>query len=770
MSSRSNSDAAAFAAMFTAAGMIAQQVGGKATRDALFLSTFDVTSLPAMFIGASVFSFAMVLLFSRLLSRFGPARVMPMALGASGLLLFGEWMLVLAYPKLGSIVVYLHMAGLGSVLISGFWSVVNEQFDPRAAKRQIGKIAAGATFGGLLGGIVAERVGDSFSVAAMLPILGMIHLFCAWRVRGVEMPRTAPVSPPDQDSGSAGLGPEPSPWEILRKAPYLRNLVVLTLLTAISDICLDYVFKAQAARVYGQGENLLRFFAIVYATVAVGTFFFQTTLSRRALEGLGLARTVGALPLVVLAGGVGAIAVPGLASIAIAWGLGAAIGDSLFRSGYEILYTPIPTREKRATKSFVDVGCERLGDLLGGGIIGLVLLLGTAIAIPSVLGVAVFLAIVGLWFTRQLNNGYIVSLERALLNRALELDLSEVQDSTTRSMVLRTLHKRPGSSLEAAFTAAQPGARPQVYKTAGPLPSVGTPAAPLTAESQPAAPLLADPVLRKMAGLRSGNAQTVRQILREQSPLELTLVPQVIVLLAWDEMVLDAVAALRTMAPQITGQLVDALLDQEQPFAVRRRLPRVLSAGSSQRAAEGLFAGLADKRFEVRYQCGAALAEVTEQNPEVHIAPQMAYDAVQREVTAGKKVWDTHQLLDRTEGQYGPAFAGLLRDRTSRSLEHVFRLLSLVLPKEPLRIAFRGLHTGDANLRGIALEYLETVLPSSVREPLWPYLEDHRPAPRPTRSPEETLATLIGVHESIELNLAELRKRLEAEPKQAELR
>ena len=78
--------------MLTAVVMIAHQVSGKATRDALFLSTFDVTSLPQMFIGASVFSFVVVLLTSRLLSRFGPVRIVPLAFGGSGLLLFGEWM------------------------------------------------------------------------------------------------------------------------------------------------------------------------------------------------------------------------------------------------------------------------------------------------------------------------------------------------------------------------------------------------------------------------------------------------------------------------------------------------------------------------------------------------------------------------------------------------------------------------------------------------------------------------------------------------------
>jgi len=157
------------------------------------------------------------------------------------------------------------------------------------------------------------------------------------------------------------------------------------------------------------------------------------------------------------------------------------------------------------------------------------------------------------------------------------------------------------------------------------------------------------------------------------------------------------------------------------------------------------------------------LTAITEQDPAIRIAPQMVYEAVQREVSAGKKAWETNQLLDRAEDLYGPAFAGLLRDRTRRSLEHVFRLLSLVLPKEPLGIAFRGLQAGDENLRGIALEYLESVLPPSVREPLWPSLEDHRPAERTRRSQQETLATLLGSRESIELDLA-ASKRPSIEP------
>src|SRR5688572_5484805 len=132
MPSGTHSTSAATAATFTAVAMIANQVAGKATRDALFLSAFDVTSLPYMFIAASLFSLVMVLLFSRILTRFGPSRVLPLSFAASAVLLFGEWLVLRRDTRLASVLLYLHMAGLGSILISGFWSVVNERFDPRA--------------------------------------------------------------------------------------------------------------------------------------------------------------------------------------------------------------------------------------------------------------------------------------------------------------------------------------------------------------------------------------------------------------------------------------------------------------------------------------------------------------------------------------------------------------------------------------------------------------------------------------------------------------
>ena len=97
-----------------------------------------------------------------------------------------------------------------------------------------------------------------------------------------------------------------------------------------------------------------------------------------------------------------------------------------------------------------------------------------------------------------------------------------------------------------------------------------------------------------------------------------------------------------------------------------------------------------------------------------------SFDVVRREVAVGRPVWESHRLLDTVEADMRSFVDEFLKDRAGQSLAHVFTLLSLVLPTAPLQIAYRGLHTDDPGLRGTALEYLEGVLPATLRQSLWP--------------------------------------------------
>jgi hypothetical protein len=70
-------------------------------------------------------------------------------------------------------------------------------------------------------------------------------------------------------------------------------------------------------------------------------------------------------------------------------------------------------------------------------------------------------------------------------------------------------------------------------------------------------------------------------------------------MLAWDEAMPVAREALKRIGGNITGMLVDALLDAERDFVIRRRLPRVLvDLASTRSVSRGLFAALEDAGFE----------------------------------------------------------------------------------------------------------------------------------------------------------------------------
>jgi ATP:ADP antiporter, AAA family len=257
---------------------------------------------------------------------------------------------------------------------------------------------------------------------------------------------------------------------------------------------------------------------------------------------------------------------------------------------------------------------------------------------------------------------------------------------------------------------------------------------------------LADPEVDDILALRSRDRDRVLAVLSRESNLGAVLVPHVIPLLAWDSVADYALVALRKVAEERIGELTDALLDPSQDDMVRRRLARVFSVAVSQRAADGLLLALDDARFDVRFQVARSLVAITESNPGIRLNAGRVYEAVQAELAVGRPVWESRRLLDGFVSE--SPLDEFVRDRAGQSLAHVFTMLSLVLPRQPLKIAFRSLTTGDTQLRGTALEYLENVLPPRVRQALWPFLMPPQ-TPAGAQQHEQTIASLLQSSASV---------------------
>ena len=568
--------------------------------------------------------------------------------------------------------VYLHHAVFGAVLVSGFWLLVTERFDPYTARHAMGGIGAGASLGGVAGGLLTWGAAHSLGANAMLGVLSALSVAGLVSVRALTGPEPPPAARPEPAAPGSR-----SATQVIRRAPLLRALAAVVIVTAFLDVVLDYVLAAAATHHFGDGPPLLSFFAAFHAITGLLALGAQVAVVGAMLTRLGPAWTVAVSSLATAAGAAAALFAPGLAAaVALRGGL-AVLRNSAFRSGYELLYTPLPDPERRPAKVVVDVSCDRIGGIAGSAAVMLVLWLAGERAAVVLLAVAGATAAAAFALTPALRRGYVGALAGSLRATSGPPEASAIVDPST----LLTL-----ASVSVHTLAPGLGGR----------------------EAAGAAP--ADPIVQAIADLRSGDALRIVSVLMRPE-LDPRLVSHVIPLLARDTLFEAAAASLRRSAARCTGQLVDALLDPSVDAGTRRRVARVLRGVPTQRAADGLLQGLDDPRFDMRYRCALALLRVRRQNPALELR--------------------TARVLDRAARDAAQA------GQSARHLEHCFTLLAIVLDHPALDAAARALQSGDAGARGTALEYLDHVLPPAVRDPLWPHLGvASRPA-RSGRSEEE---------------------------------
>src|SRR5262249_55609594 len=253
-----------------------------------------------------------------------------------------------------------------SIQLSGFWSVMNESFDPRTAKSYFGRISGAGTMGGILGGLMGAKVAVWISPSAVIVVLATMHIVCAgmlWRA----FPNPAP------NTKSAAHAGESTVLEAVQRYPFLLKLAGLVLAASVGASLLDFVFKAQAAQVLGKGAPLVRFFGLYYTATSVLIFLVQTFITRVFLRHAGLATSAAVLPGMAAAGSPTGLFAPRFRGLVAVRGTEALLRGSIFRSAYELFYTAVAPAEKRAVKPVIDVGVERLGDALGAGAVSLLL-------------------------------------------------------------------------------------------------------------------------------------------------------------------------------------------------------------------------------------------------------------------------------------------------------------------------------------------------------------------------------------------------------------
>ena len=649
--------------------VLGHHVAARSLREGVFLGTFSVAQLPKAMLGAAMAAIPMALLVTRWMTRFGPGRLTPILFVLSALGSFGEWWFLPIAPKPVAIALYLHVSIGSALLVSAFWSIINERFDPHTLKSVVGRIGGASTFGGLLGGAMMERVAHWLSPRTSLIPIGALALgaaLCTQRL-GATLATTKPAAR-EQTPGARLTG-------------YLRTLALLVACTAAVSAFGDFALKqAAVARFSSSTEALVRFFAVFYTAAALVGFLLQTLVSRRLLDTIGVGGTLCVPPLIGVGLGVLSLVSPSLLTIGALRGSDLSLGPSLYRTAFEPLFTPVAAASKRRAKALIDVVFDKGGETVASlAILGL--LTGSAALVqraPLLLaGVSSALAV---FLSLRAQRGYVVELEASLRAGALHEDLPDVDDA--RRLLSGTTFGTDRAQLLEQVTRLRQAKAEAREANAASSPDLSR--APSNRES-------AEQLVSHVQVLLSSDQRAVRELLSEPH-LDARLAAFVVPYLGTNELAKPAVAALRNMGEGAFGVLADAMHSTDHSSAVRRRIPHVLRNARGARVVRTLFWALSADAIEVRYRAALALSEVVRDDK------SLLPDKSQIEA------------LVLTEVARGPLDRG--------GLDHVFALLALSMQRGSLELARQGVLSQDRKLRGTALEYLESLLSETVRAPV----------------------------------------------------
>ncbi len=706
--------------------LVAQLVASKAVRDGLFLAQFPAAELPKAMLLSALLALVVAWGTSRGLWRAGPRRVVQGLALASALLFLLEWLLAPSAGRAAAAMLYLHVAALGASAVSGLWSIVNERFDPRRAKTVVSRIAAGGTIGGLLGGVLAERTSALLDTRSMLLALACLNVMIS-----LSITRIPQATRPLESSASAPTA-EPA-W-----SRYICRIAGLITAMGVASAVLDYVFKAKAALVFDSAEALTGFFAIFYTITGLLTFLLQAVAGGALLRRIGLGGALLLLPAAVLAAASFAAVNARFASILVAKAVEQILGNSVFRSGYELLYAPLAEDRKRRAKVLVDVGADRAGEILGSSAVLVSILFVPDAPAGLLLTIALMAALVAVFAARSLQRGYVDQLASSLRSRSVLLESLDLSDKTTLDTVSRTFgavdrhtllaqieqlrgarsasgrSEAPPAPVPRAAATGDVGGRLAVQAEHRMATSIDDTVAETTRgygllkggertrrskEPEPRAELAATDqrLLTKLSALLSPDPDEVLRALRAP-PLDDRLVPQVVRLLGQKTLAAAARDALSVDEGRSAGAIADAMLDTSLPPRARREIPAILANWPSPRAAAALVEGLNQECREVRWASAEALSAIVQRAP--------ALRPPRRQVEA-------HVLAALATSSVDPR----RRSRDARATRrYVFALLGILHDPSAMATARRALESGDERLRGTALEYLDNLLSGRLRD------------------------------------------------------
>lgn len=693
-----------FLALFQVIGVY---VALKAVRDSLFLHSFGAMQLPFVMLGIAVVVGLFSLLSIRLAKRFGTVAVTTGTLlfFATNLILF--WRLSSTNPVWLPVVLYLWVGAYGVIAPVQVWTLANQVFSTRQARRLYGPVGAGGILGAIAGGVLTSSVAQGWGTLALLPLSALVLVTCSLSVVFL-FARFSSAQDSEKEDTAPGCR---DCLKTILDSPHLKTLAALVFVSALATTLIDFQFKATAGGAGMSRDQMTSFFGAAYSAFSVASLGVQMLAVRPLLGRWGLGPAILVAPFSLLLGSSAFALSGGLAAAAFLKGADGSFKHSLDRSSKELAWLPVPWSVKVRTKSLIDMVADRMGDGTGGLIL---LVLATGLHLPPRLLTLLnfFLAAVWISLAWRLKRSYYDELGRSLGVSPTPQVSASLARKGTRQALLQTLASAQGQRLVAALDVASLAPGPDLVPALNRMVEPKEDSDEVSPARARALELLLPPAEKNLPpGLPSQLGPEDRAlmvmgfdlVLAEEDALRVQRADAFLEGTTLETRATQLALLVRRLGEDLTpvwSKILDTLTKPELPVSARQLAARTLGLVPDGVASDQLLPRLlADPEADVRLEAAESAGRLADSALIPHLLPLLGERSTRpaacRAITA------------ISEPAVSPLLAALADDTLGWPIRrHIPRLLALLGSESAVSGLVRGAEAQDNQLSQVCLEAL----------------------------------------------------------------
>jgi ATP/ADP translocase/HEAT repeat protein/CRP-like cAMP-binding protein len=401
-----------------------------------FISDLGADNLPWVQLGAGLLIGVIMHAYARTIALVPRRWAIPATQGGLVVLLIVFWALFSAGYDAASVAFYVLGLILGILLISQFWTLANDIYDARHAKRLFGFIGGGASLGGATGAAITAAVVSRVGTVNLLLVGAAVMLACLVLVTLIVRR--------EERAGQSGAAVEAEgvgraeAIQLLRESRHLQLIAIIIGCAAMGGAIIDQQLNMAAESTLGQdADRITRFLAQVTVYLSLIGFLVQVTLTSQIhrLLGIGFA-------LLILPVGLGTTAVvmlfnAALWAPAVARVLDTSLRYTVDKTTREVLFLPLPTAIKYRAKPFVDVTVDRFAKALGALLV-LVLIKPWGFALSWQQLSYASLGLMGIWIVLafKVKREYLSAFRRSIARHDVEVAEIRVPHADLQTIAL----------------------------------------------------------------------------------------------------------------------------------------------------------------------------------------------------------------------------------------------------------------------------------------------------------------------------------------------